>query len=109
MSDLGAPAAARETHAKRHLLTFAVEDYFHVVAFRKLIDASQWYRFERRVERNTRKALDLLDEFGVKATFFTLGCIAAAAEVAAWPALFASLGGFGGRCSFTPQIGRAHV
>ena len=62
--------------AKRHLLTIAVEDYFHVVAFRKLIDASQWYRFERRVERNTRKALDLLDEFGVKATFFTLGCVA---------------------------------
>ena len=76
MPDLGAAAAARETGAKRHHLTIAVEDYFHVVAFRKLIDASQWYRFERRVERNTRKALDLLDEFGVKATFFTLGCVA---------------------------------
>ena len=62
--------------AKRHHLTVAVEDYFHVIAFRKLIDASQWYRFERRVERNTRKALDLLDEFGTKATFFTLGCVA---------------------------------
>ncbi|MEQ1883247.1 MAG: polysaccharide deacetylase family protein, partial [Burkholderiales bacterium] len=66
----------RAPAAKRHLLTIAVEDYFHVIAFRKLIDASQWYRFERRVERNTRKALDLLDEFGVKATFFTLGCVA---------------------------------
>jgi polysaccharide deacetylase family protein (PEP-CTERM system associated) len=62
--------------AKRHLLTIAVEDYFQVVAFRKLIDPSQWYRFEQRVERNTRKALDLLDEFGVKATFFTLGWVA---------------------------------
>jgi polysaccharide deacetylase family protein (PEP-CTERM system associated) len=58
------------------LLTVAVEDYFQVVAFRKLIRQGQWYRFERRVELNTRKALALLDEFGVKATFFALGWIA---------------------------------
>jgi polysaccharide deacetylase family protein (PEP-CTERM system associated) len=61
---------------KRHLLTVAVEDYFQAVAFRKLIDTSHWYRFEQRVERNTRRALELLDEFGVKATFFTLGWVA---------------------------------
>lgn len=73
---MSAPPTLREMPAKRHLLTIAVEDYFQVVAFRKLIDASSWYRFERRVERNTRKALDLLDEFGVKATFFTLGWVA---------------------------------
>ncbi len=73
MPNLGMPAAAG---AKRHLLTIAVEDYFHVIAFRKLIHASHWYRFERHVEHNTRKALDLLDEFGVKATFFALGCVA---------------------------------
>jgi polysaccharide deacetylase family protein (PEP-CTERM system associated) len=68
---------AREpASARRHLLTIAVEDYFQVVAFRKLIDPALWYRFERRVERNTRRALDLLDEFGVKATFFALGWVA---------------------------------
>lgn len=61
---------------RRHLLTIAVEDYFHAVAFRKLIASSQWYRFERRVERNTLRTLDLLDEFGVKATFFALGWVA---------------------------------
>ena len=76
MADLSAPLAPPSGPAKRHLLTIAVEDYFQVVAFRKLIEPSQWYRFERRVERNTRKALDLLDEFGVKATFFTLGWVA---------------------------------
>ncbi len=76
MPDMTPKTQPRAPAAKRHLLTIAVEDYFHVIAFRKLIDASQWYRFERRVERNTRKALDLLDEFGVKATFFTLGCVA---------------------------------
>jgi len=74
--DLSAPPAQPEASPKRHLLTIAVEDYFQAVAFRKLIDTSRWYRFERRVERNTRRALDLLDEFGVKATFFTLGWVA---------------------------------
>ena len=62
--------------SRKHLLTVAVEDYFHAVAFSGLIDSSHWYRFERRVERNTRRTLDLLDEFGVKATFFTLGWVA---------------------------------
>ena len=61
---------------QRHLLTIAVEDYFQAVAFRKLIASSQWYRFEQRVERNTLRTLDLLDEFGVKATFFALGWVA---------------------------------
>lgn len=70
-------AATSPPPARRpHLLTIAVEDYFQVVAFRKLIRPSQWYRFERRVEMNTHKALDLLDEFGVEATFFVLGWIA---------------------------------
>lgn len=68
--------AERAPPARRHLLTIAVEDYFHAIAFRKLIAASQWYRFERRVERNTLRTLDLLDEFGVKATFFALGWVA---------------------------------
>jgi polysaccharide deacetylase family protein (PEP-CTERM system associated) len=73
---LKALASTTSAPEKRHLLTIAVEDYFQVVAFRKLIDSSLWYRFEQRVDRNTRKALDLLDEFGVKATFFTLGWVA---------------------------------
>lgn len=61
---------------RRHLLTVAVEDYFQAIAFRKLIASSQWYRFEQRVERNTLRTLELLDEFGVKATFFALGWVA---------------------------------
>ena len=70
------PAPAQSQSGRRHLLTFAVEDYFQVVAFRKLIDSTQWYRFERHVERNTLRALHLLDEYDVKATFFTLGWVA---------------------------------
>jgi len=47
----------------------------------------RWYRFERRVEANTRKALDLLDGFNVSATFFVLGVIAdeMPTSCAKWP------------------------
>ncbi len=61
---------------KQHLLTVLVEDYFHVGAFENLIQQRNWSNFEPRYEQNTLKALDLLDEFNVKATFFVLGWIA---------------------------------
>ena len=61
---------------KKHLLTVLVEDYFHVGAFENLIHQRNWSNFEPRFEKNTLKALDLLDEFDTKATFFVLGWIA---------------------------------
>ncbi len=60
---------------KQHLLTVLVEDYFHVGAFENLIQQRNWSNFEPRYEQNTLKALDLLDEFNVKATYFVLGWI----------------------------------
>ncbi len=57
----------------RHLLTIGLEDYYQVGAFDALIHPEQWYRFEDRLERSTRRTLDLLDEFGLRATFFVLG------------------------------------
>ncbi len=62
--------------SKRHLLTVLLEDYFHVGAFNHIIQRGQWYRFETRFEQNTIKALDLLDLYDIKATFFVLGWIA---------------------------------
>jgi len=59
----------------RILLTVEVEDYFHVGRFEQLIQRDQWYRFEGRLERNTRKTLDLLESFRIKATFFVLGWV----------------------------------
>ncbi len=61
---------------RSHLLTVVLEDYFHVAPLKGVVQADRWYRFERRVESNTRKALDLLDEYGISATFFVLGSIA---------------------------------
>ena len=60
----------------RHILTVGVEDFFHADAFGQLIQPRIWSRFERRLERSTRAALDLCDETGAKATFFVLGWIA---------------------------------
>ena len=64
------------TTSQKHLLTILVEDYFHVGAFENLIQQRNWSNFEPRYEQNTIKALNLLDEYGTKATFFVLGWIA---------------------------------
>jgi len=47
-----------------------VEDYFHVEAFRGVVEPDDWGSMEQRVEPNTRRLLALLDEFGVQGTFF---------------------------------------
>ena len=59
----------------RHLLTVAVEDYFQIGSFNRLIQRGEWARFESRLERNTRRALDLLDTHDQQATFFVLGWV----------------------------------
>ena len=41
---------------KRHLVTVAVEDYFQVGSFNRLIQRGEWYRFEPQVDANTRRA-----------------------------------------------------
>src|SRR5262249_16245278 len=61
---------------KQNILTVILEDYFHVGALSELISPNQWDRFDSRFERNTLKALDLLKQFDIKATFFVLGWIA---------------------------------
>ncbi|MEO8562657.1 MAG: DUF3473 domain-containing protein [bacterium] len=58
------------------MLTVSLEDYFHVGAFGSLIPRGQWYRFESRIEQGAARTLDLLDEFGISATVFVLGCVA---------------------------------
>jgi polysaccharide deacetylase family protein (PEP-CTERM system associated) len=61
---------------KRNLLTIAVEDYFQATALKPLVKEKQWEYLESRVELNTRRTLDFLDQFGHKATFFVLGWVA---------------------------------
>ena len=57
-------------------MSIDVEDYFQVSAFEHSVARDQWNTFECRVERNVNELLDLFDECGSKATFFTLGWVA---------------------------------
>ncbi|MBK8816886.1 MAG: DUF3473 domain-containing protein [Methylococcaceae bacterium] len=57
-------------------MTVDVEDYFQVLAFEPYIKRQQWEQLPQRVERNTNRILELFDQHGVKATFFTLGWVA---------------------------------
>lgn len=54
-------------------LTIDVEDYFQVAAFEKVIQPSQWNSYPSRVERNTKKILEIFGTYKVKATFFIVG------------------------------------
>jgi len=57
-------------------LTIDVEDYFQVNAFARNVRRDEWDTFPLRVDRNTRRILDMLDSFSIKATFFVLGWVA---------------------------------
>jgi len=59
-----------------HVVTILLHDYFHRHVFKKMIGEKQWSRFESRLEKNVDSVCDLLDQFNIKATFFTLGWIA---------------------------------
>jgi len=58
-------------------MTIDVEDYYHVHAFKDSIQRSEWSGMESRVEANTHRMLDLFAATETKATFFTLGVVAA--------------------------------
>ena len=59
-----------------HVLSFDVEEYFHVEAFRHAIGRNEWESRPSRVTPFTEALLDLLDEADVRATFFVLGWVA---------------------------------
>ena len=58
-------------------LSVDVEDWFQVGAFESVIARDTWDSLECRVEANCDRVLALFDTAGVKATFFTLGWVAA--------------------------------
>jgi len=60
----------------KNALTVDVEDYFHVSALAQSIHRNSWDSCESRVVANTHKLLSILDERGVKGTFFVLGWVA---------------------------------
>jgi polysaccharide deacetylase family protein (PEP-CTERM system associated) len=59
-----------------HLFSVDVEDYFHVVAFERVVRREDWDRYPLRVVANTERILELLGRHGARGTFFTLGWVA---------------------------------
>ena len=59
-----------------HVFSVDVEDYFQVEAFSDIVPRERWSSYPLRVEDNTSRILDLLDEHRVQGTFFVLGWIA---------------------------------
>ncbi|MBR0568565.1 DUF3473 domain-containing protein [Azoarcus sp. L1K30] len=57
-------------------LTIDVEDYFQVSALAPHFPRNAWDTVPCRVERNVDLILEMLDQAGAKATFFTLGWVA---------------------------------
>lgn len=53
-----------------------VEDYFQVSALASAVSRESWHHRELRVQANTDLILRMLDERGVRGTFFVLGWIA---------------------------------
>ena len=58
-----------------HILTFQITDWFHNQNDRRYISGHIWKSLPIRIDENTNRILELLEEFEVKATFFILGWV----------------------------------
>jgi polysaccharide deacetylase family protein (PEP-CTERM system associated) len=60
----------------KHFFTVDVEEYFQVNAFEGIVSRDQWPKFPSRIAATVDRLLALMDRYGVRGTFFTLGWIA---------------------------------
>lgn len=58
------------------ILTFDIEDWFHILDHEETETESQWESYEARIENNCRRILQFLGERNQLATFFVLGWVA---------------------------------
>jgi polysaccharide deacetylase family protein (PEP-CTERM system associated) len=58
------------------ILTFDIEEWFHILDHRSTKTAGEWQRYERRLDSNMDRILGLLEDRDLKATFFCLGWVA---------------------------------
>jgi len=59
-----------------NILTFDIEDWFHVLDNPATKGEKQWMQLESRIHQNMDKILDLLEKNNQKATFFSMGWVA---------------------------------
>lgn len=59
-----------------NILTFDVEEWFHLLDFSATQKEQQWSKYEVRIHDNMERIFDILDATNTKATFFIIGWIA---------------------------------
>lgn len=59
-----------------NILTFDVEEWFHLLDFDATRTEAEWGRYEVRIYDNVERILCILEETGTKATFFIIGWVA---------------------------------
>jgi hypothetical protein len=59
-----------------NILTFDIEEWFHILDNESTKTEKQWGNFESRLEYNIDKIFKLLDDNKQDATFFCLGWVA---------------------------------
>jgi polysaccharide deacetylase family protein (PEP-CTERM system associated) len=59
-----------------NILTFDIEDWFHILDNASTKTADEWHNYEPRIDVNMARIFTLLDSMNLKATFFCLGWMA---------------------------------
>lgn len=59
-----------------NILTFDVEEWFHLLDFDATRTDAEWKRYEVRIYENVDRILQILEDTNTKATFFVIGWIA---------------------------------
>ena len=59
-----------------NILTFDVEEWFHLLDFDATRTESEWGKYEVRIYENVDRILDILERTNTKATFFIIGWVA---------------------------------
>ncbi len=59
-----------------NILTFDIEEWFHLLDFDATRTEAEWGRYEVRIFDNVDRILQILDETDTKATFFIIGWVA---------------------------------
>ncbi|HLP72556.1 MAG TPA: polysaccharide deacetylase family protein [Bacteroidales bacterium] len=59
-----------------NILTFDIEEWFHILDNDSTRSEKQWSRYESRIHNNTERIFGILERHRLKATFFCLGWIA---------------------------------
>ena len=59
-----------------NILTFDIEEWFHIKFDNEFFDENKISKFESRIENNIDFILNTLDKYNLKATFFCLGWVA---------------------------------